>query len=234
MEKDRNRHELKYYISRQYESLLRNRLIHVLKPDANMNGALEYTVSSLYFDDIYDTAYNEKQEGLQTRTKYRIRIYNGEDSLIRLEKKSKDGAATNKQSCKLTKDEYYRILSGSAANPGDKQAPPLNGFYRDMVMRYLRPKVIVEYDREALICDASELRITFDRHLRVSTNTFDLFERSNTRCFVLPEDMTILEVKFNCFLPDYIRGILAMVDSHSLAISKYVLCREKLNEIKEL
>ena len=102
------------------------------------------------------------------------------------------------------------------------------------MLRLLRPKAIVEYDREALTGDSSELRVTFDRHLRVSYNTFDLFEKSNARYYVLPEDISILEVKFNSFLPDFMRGILAMVHNHSMAISKYVLCREKYNEIKEL
>lgn len=230
---DRNRHELKYYINGQYDSLLRSRLIHMLKPDENMNGAADYRVSSLYFDDIYDTAYNEKLEGLQFRKKYRIRIYNGDDKLIRLEKKSKNGTATNKQSCKLSREDYDSILSGRAKRFACSDSV-LDDFYCDMALRLLRPKVIVEYDREALTGGSSELRVTFDRHLRVSYNTFDLFENSNARHFVLPEDITILEVKFNSFLPDFMRGILAMVDSHSLAISKYVLCREKYNEIKEL
>ena len=42
----------------------------------------------------------------------------------------------------------------------------------------------------------------------------------------------ILEVKYNRYLPPYIRGLLSTVPSNACAISKYTLCRgfEPLDE----
>ena len=51
----------------------------------------DYVVSNIYFDDIYNSAYNEKLDGVKKRDKYRIRSYNGDDSYIVLECKAKQG-----------------------------------------------------------------------------------------------------------------------------------------------
>ena len=51
-----------------------------------------YTIRSLYFDDYCNSAYEEKDAGILMRKKYRVRIYNGSDKVIKLERKKKYGA----------------------------------------------------------------------------------------------------------------------------------------------
>lgn len=53
-------------------------------PHAGKNG---YMIRSLYFDDYWMSAYQEKSMGVLDRKKYRIRIYNYSDATIKLERK---------------------------------------------------------------------------------------------------------------------------------------------------
>ncbi len=50
--------------------------------DANTDIDGSYSVRSLYFDDYYNHAYNDKFAGVQNWTKYRIRIYNYAEKTI--------------------------------------------------------------------------------------------------------------------------------------------------------
>ena len=48
-----------------------------------------YSVRTLYFDDIRSTAMGDTLSGAPVREKYCLRMYNGDPSLLRLEKKTK-------------------------------------------------------------------------------------------------------------------------------------------------
>ena len=67
------RNEWKYLISVGEKELLRLRMspfLH-LDPHADEGG---YMIRSLYFDDYWNSAYEEKESGVLMRKKYRIRI----------------------------------------------------------------------------------------------------------------------------------------------------------------
>jgi len=70
------RHELKYLISYPDAALIKMRLNDLLEKDVHINPEGFYTVRSLYFDDYFNSAYNEKYMGVMSRQKYRIRIVN--------------------------------------------------------------------------------------------------------------------------------------------------------------
>ena len=44
----------------------------------------------------------------------------------------------------------------------------------------LRPRVIVDYEREPWILDAGTVRITFDMDVRAAVDGFDIFDRART------------------------------------------------------
>ena len=115
------RHELKYIITYpQYYELLGR-----LKPFMRRDGEFEdgYLVRSLYFDDMYNTAYYQKEAGDFKRCKYRIRIYNNcHDGVIKLEKKSKISEYISKTDENITPDEFYALLDGRQL-----QGPPPSG-----------------------------------------------------------------------------------------------------------
>ena len=70
------RHELKYYINYNHYHYLKNRIMYGLRLDKNALINDNYHIRSLYFDDIYNSAYKDKELGIYRRKKYRIRIYN--------------------------------------------------------------------------------------------------------------------------------------------------------------
>lgn len=108
---ERYRNEWKYLIDTAQKAAICNRLSPVLKLDKHAkNGG--YMLRSLYFDDYYNSAYEEKDAGVLRRKKYRIRIYDCSDSSIKLERKKKFGSYIFKESASLTKDEVYKILDG--------------------------------------------------------------------------------------------------------------------------
>lgn len=105
------RHELKYLISWADKAELTTRMSPVLKLDPHAtNGG--YFIRSLYFDDYWNTAYEEKDAGVLLRKKYRIRIYNCSDRSIKLERKKKFGSYIYKEAAPLTHAEFDAILAG--------------------------------------------------------------------------------------------------------------------------
>lgn len=219
------RHELKFYISERDYQLMRDRISLLLPQDEHSVDERGYMIRSLYFDNVHDHDLIQKNNGVFRRKKFRIRTYNYSDSVIRLEKKSRQGEYILKSSVPITRDEYERLLEWDYLFLKEKEDPIYQEFYYYLNNYYMKPRVIVDYVREAYIGSMSNIRITFDKELSFVTNTTDLFEEGFVSEEVLDYPKTILEVKYDEFLPDYIRQMLQL-DSHTRsAISKYVHCR---------
>lgn len=225
MKKPVYRHELKYRINLPEWALLRSRLPAGVQRDEHAGENGEYMIRSLYFDDYWNTAYEEKEIGVLTRCKYRIRLYNCSDAVINLERKSKYGAYIRKESAPLTREETMRILEGDYGFLIKKPQNLLREFYYECTSRIMRPRVVVDYDREPFILHAGDVRITFDKHIRAGMGSFDaLFDPELPTVDVLPGDSMIMEVKFTQFLPGLVRKLLPPSSSELTAASKYVLC----------
>ena len=219
------RHELKYFITPAEMSVLRNVLTPVMQLDPNGNENNEYHIRSLYFDTINDDALEEKIAGVGNRKKYRMRIYNFSDKVIKLECKSKYGDLISKQSVSIPRDLAEQLIAGDPEGLQRMRHPLLHDVYREMKTRLLRPAVIVDYVREAYIHPAEDVRITFDKTLRTGLYSHDIFNPSIPTYPVFDDPVEILEVKFNEFLPTYIQAILSGVTAQRSAISKYTWCR---------
>lgn len=226
------RHELKYLINEGTAQALRARLMPLMTPDPHgENGG--YRVTSLYFDDIYNSAYNDKLNGIDTRRKFRARCYGLDPSHITLEAKHKDGEFVSKISMPLTREQYDSLLacdcSFMSAHDGDEDA--FGEFYRSDRLTRLRPKAIVDYRREALICPHGNVRITFDRRLSACFDTVDMFSPKAFCSPVLPKEI-ILEIKFDSYLPAAISAVLQGLEAPQLSVSKYIICCDKITEVK--
>lgn len=110
-----------------------------------------YFIRSLYFDDYLQSGLLDKIEGVEKREKFRIRFYNMDDRLIRLELKQKIGALTRKISAPLTRGQADAILAGDIWALYGSEEPLLRNFYLKARTRLLRPAVIVDYTREAYV-----------------------------------------------------------------------------------
>jgi hypothetical protein len=74
----------------KYEALtLRSKLKALMRSDPNANENGSYFIRSLYFDTYDDKTLIEKLYSVPYRYKYRVRLYNHDSSVIKLEKKKK-------------------------------------------------------------------------------------------------------------------------------------------------
>ena len=219
------RHELKYFINPAELEALRARLSPVLQLDSHCRNGEPYAIRSLYFDDICDSAYYDKAAGVMHRDKYRIRIYRNSDKEIFLERKRKMGDLIQKSSTQITRRLCEQLISGDPRGLQTSSNLLLQDMYVQMRTRLLRPAVIVDYVREAYLHPAENVRITFDLNLRSGLASQDLFNPKIATVCPLDENVQILEVKFDRYLPDHIARLLAGVEADRSAISKYVLCR---------
>ncbi|MBQ7114255.1 MAG: polyphosphate polymerase domain-containing protein [Clostridia bacterium] len=220
------RHELKYYINRGSYTLLSKKLALTLEQDkyARKNGG-EYFIRSLYFDDMNDSAFREKLDGVDNRDKFRIRIYNMSDAAIKLECKHKENGYILKKSVMLSREEYERLMKGDYTFLLHRNEPFARRMFAEFATKPLKPRVIVDYMREAYTFPLEDVRITFDKDVRTGMRSTDLFNARIPTYPVIDGYDMVLEVKFNRYLPTYVRSLLQL-DAHTRsAVSKYCLCR---------
>ena len=139
------------------------------------------------------------------RKKYRIRIYNYSAESIKLERKKKFGSYIYKEDAPLTKDEVQKILSGEYEFLLKSPYSLCREFYIECMSNMMRPRTIVDYEREPWIMDDSTL----------------------PALSVLEPGKLIMEVKFTEMLPQILRNLLPPQAAEFTAVSKYVLCYEK-------
>ena len=221
MDRKVDRHEIKYIISRFEAEILKRRLPALLRPDAHAGADGSYFIRSLYFDDPDYTAYREKLDGVKERTKYRIRFYNMDESVIFLEKKTKDGDMTGKDSVRLTRAGAEAFIRGDEGLPRLKG---LGGELGRLRQGAWRPAVIVDYDRLAYTYPIGNVRVTIDSTVRTAPYRYDIFDPRLLDIPVLDEGEVVLEVKYDAFLPAPVRELLHGVRKQRCAVSKYTKC----------
>ncbi len=141
------RHELKYFIHPTEVEALRIRLRAAMNMDPHCIGGRPYVIRSLYFDDVSDSAYFDKMDGVMNRDKYRIRIYRYSDQEIFLERKRKLGDLIQKSSVQITRRLCEQIMSGDPRGLYRSSNPLLQDVFVQMRTRLLRPSVLGVYER---------------------------------------------------------------------------------------
>lgn len=217
------RHEVKHEISSLDMYILRQRLKAVMVPDSHARGG-RYEVRSLYFDNLDDKALREKLDGVSIREKYRIRLYNNDPSVIHLERKFKQGGLGYKELALLTEKQAKQIVGGDIRWMAESADEVILGFYSRIRGEGLAAKVIVDYTREPFVFYPGNVRVTLDYNIRTALRCTDFL---NTSCTTVPvpDSPCILEVKWDNFLPDVVRGMVQLGDRHRTAFSKYAACR---------
>ena len=220
------RNEKKYYLHAFEYITLRAKVATLLSLDRNSIDSDGYGIRSLYFDGVHDHSLYDKNDGIFNREKYRIRIYNESDKKINLERKSKYGSFICKESASLSREEYDAVLVGNYEVLSQLSHPLIKDFYMALMYRRFRPTAITDYIREAYVYELGNVRITFDKKLAAGVNTPDILNPKLILEEALLPQQTVLEVKFDEFLPDNIRQLLQPERFVQSAISKYVICKE--------
>lgn len=217
------RHEWKHEITVSDLIALRQRLRTLMAPDAHgTDGA--YQIRSLYFDTPTDKALREKLDGVDPREKFRIRYYDGDISMIRLEKKSRRSGLGSKASAPLSPQEVRNIMDGARRWMAGCGRPLVEELYHKMVVQGLQPKTIVDYTREAFVYAPGNVRVTLDHHIRTGMQCVDFLDPDRVTVPV-GDAPAVLEVKWDAFLPDLIRDAVQTVGRRTARFSKYAVCR---------
>lgn len=220
------RHEYKYLIDAMQQKLLQIYAAGTLNPDSHADEEGEYLIRSLYFDGPDDHCFYENENGFDPREKYRIRFYNGDKSRIVLECKAKMRTMTHKTGCLITRRQCEDFMEGRIPEVLSAVSEGQAAMFNQMRIQNLRPVVIVQYRRKPYICRAGNVRVTFDESI-ASSNEIDGFLREDIFLRqVLPKGQSILEVKWDEFLPGYIKEQLELDSLQWTSFSKYYLCRK--------
>jgi hypothetical protein len=218
------RHEYKHRLNAMDYTVLSSRIRAVLCRDSHTNERGKYRVRSLYFDTPNDRALREKISGTDRREKFRIRRYPGGPERVSLEKKIKVKGLCAKKSEILTPDECERIIRGDIDWMIGDNRPLLVEFYSKIRGQLLRPKVIVEYVREPFVYAAGNVRITFDCGIRTGS-MFRAFPHDDMPLIPAGDEIVLLEVKYDAYLPDFIANLIQVDNRRAAACSKYAIAR---------
>lgn len=218
------RHEIKFTLSKKDMLDIKHKMKDVLTIDRDIEG---YSLRSLYFDSINDIDYHEKQAGDLNRKKIRLRIYDPNSDFVKLELKAKHDSHQLKESLIINKKCAKEIIKGNydvLLNYDDEIATKI---YLILRQNCYRPKTIVEYNRIAFI-SPNNTRITLDFDIKCARYVDDnFFDEKINYIDIINSTEAVLEVKFNNFLEDYIKVLLAKYISDKESFSKYAMSRNK-------
>ncbi|MCM1542614.1 MAG: polyphosphate polymerase domain-containing protein [Blautia sp.] len=221
------RHELKFLCGEGELRLLERRIRNICALDSHVGENGRYTIRSLYFDTYDDQCFHENEAGVDQRKKYRIRIYDGKTDVIHLECKETMHDLKRKESCALTLQQCRQLIGGKLVTEALPGQELLERFLAVRSMSLLLPKVIVEYVRTPYVYAAGNVRITFDRNIRSSSDMGRFLEPQISGRRVMAQDSHILEVKYDEGMPGAVRELLATgQDLSRISFSKYCLCRQ--------
>lgn len=218
------RHENKFIISYAQKVAIENSIAAILERDSHLVGDT-YNIRSIYFDDYDHTCFYENENGVDPREKFRIRIYDGNDRMIRLELKKKQNLMTQKLQCTLNREQVEQIVEGEPLEHFDDLHPLLRKFELQRMCRMLHPDVIVEYDRVPYVYNLGNVRITFDMNISTSNDFEHFFCQTISKRPIMMTDMLICEVKFDEFLPNYIEDLICNNIEQRTSFSKYYMCK---------
>jgi hypothetical protein len=117
-------------------------------------------------------------------------------------------------------------MAGRIPEPESSVSPRQAAMFTQMRLRCLRPVVIVQYVRTPYICQAGNVRVTFDYNIASSNDVAGFLEPEIALRQILPKGQSILEVKWDELLPSYIKEQLELDSLQWTSFSKYYLCRQ--------
>lgn len=226
-----HRFEFKYVLSQKQYQAIKEELLNYTDydPYCLRNSDKSYMVYSLYYDSPNYSAFWDKIDGLNERSKFRFRVYDiNPQNLpdVYLEIKHKKNFVITKDRAKLNYEKY--VSSHNSHNleilnyegiPLDQKKVVDSLIYNALRFNF-RPAIFVAYKREAFIGKHhANIRITFDRDIK-SYKTDSLFLKYKQPDTVLSRDV-ILELKFNGSLPWWFHHFIQKYDLAREAHSKY-------------
>lgn len=216
------RNEKKYRIDQITKLRIIKMLEEIMKRDEYSKNE-SYKVRSLYFDTIYNKDYIEKKSGIEKRRKIRLRTYNENEDLVKLEIKEKINEVQRKESVLIKKNAALKLINGDYDVLRLIKSPIAKKIQYIMQLELYKPTCIIEYERTAFVLEENDTRITIDENIRSTESNFDLFSKKLMVNKVM-EDI-VLEVKYDRFLLSYIKDTLDYINKLDVSSSKYCIGR---------
>lgn len=222
------RHEYKYPLTNGQMAMENAKICAIAQRDVHVGKEGFYNIRSLYFDDYENSCYLDNENGVDAREKYRIRIYNRNVERITLEIKEKVKGKTSKRSCSISLSQCRQLMAGMIPDNIRPQQQILHKLAYLMAVKRMHPVVIVDYDRVPYVYRISDanVRVTFDYHIMSVSDISTFLDENVMGRSVMPVGWSLMEVKFDNFLPDEIREILQLDGLRADTFSKYYLCRK--------
>lgn len=218
-----HRHEEKYLLSPLQAAHARSVLDGLLKRDSH-SAAGAYFIRSLYFDTPADDDYTDKLLGISERRKLRLRLYDVNCTALKLEIKEKQGAVSHKVSQTVTREQAQALICGQPEYLMQLKTPAALQVYRMFQTQGRRPAALVDYRRTAWVGPLEHLRITLDEQVSAAKSAA-LFDPHVNTVKLHSAGVVILEIKYDHYIPGYLRGPLSSVGGVPMSISKYATAR---------
>ncbi|MBT5939764.1 MAG: polyphosphate polymerase domain-containing protein [Rhodospirillaceae bacterium] len=229
-----SRFEIKYQLNYLQRKAFFDRISGILTPDIHNREVNGYGNYSIYYDSPGQRYSNEKEEGLALRTKPRLRIYKRLSDLEpvayffelkhRIDSRvAKERVAIGMEDAKILLDPTYLDEKNI-----EVQSPVLSKFYY-LARRFdLRPVLCVFYHRQAFTSEHFPgLRITFDSFVSGCARTV-LDNKPNNFTPILPHNNSIVEVKYNDRVPNWISQVVNCLEMQQVSVSKYATAADIL------
>lgn len=234
------RYEFKYFLSNNIAEEIKSHAskFMVLDKFADINKKNTYLVRSVYFEDNFNSNFDEKVDGHRIRKKFRIRFYSNSfnEGPIFLETKGRNLERTYKRRVRINFSDIESIKEKKKIiNLLNKypKSTPVQDFVFEFLKKKLKPKILIDYERQPFINKHGlYFRLTFDQNLSCINinNSFSNINKNPT--ILCKAGYTILEVKFDRGIPLWFHRIIQSYNLRRQSISKYVLgmCYSKLGQ----
>ena len=235
------RYEFKYFLPKKISEDIKNQVNNFMDIDKNADSKLnkEYFVRSIYFEDDFNSNFDEKVDGHRIRKKFRFRHYGKnleDDGPIYLETKGRNLERTYKRRIKIDKSDVELIKKNKflyKLSQKYSNSQTINEFVFESYRKNLKPKVIIDYMRRPYVNKHGlYFRLTFDQKIsciNLNNNLDNSYLNQNISC---KTGYTILEVKFDRSIPLWFHRIIQSYNLRRQSISKFVLgmCYSKLGQ----
>ena len=229
-----SRFEFKYIINKNLSKIIQEEIKNFTISDYFSKKNEKYLVRSLYFDNNIFSNFNEKIDGIKNRHKFRIRTYADEKNKlipIYLEMKGRDNQRTFKNRTKIKFEDLNTFCNNkNLFNLKKKYSENklIDQFIFDSYRKKILPKVVVDYNRQALLSkNGLYFRLTFDSDIK-SCSSQNLFEKEHEWKLCIPGN-DILEVKFDLNIPPWFHRMIQNYQLKRISVSKFVLGMESTN-----
>lgn len=227
----RQRFELKYFVSEEKAQQIRFYVQSFLKCDAFgiTQPRRSYLVHSIYLDSNNLRTYQDTMNGNRNRFKLRIRYYDHENSPVFFEIKRRYNKVIRKKRAQVHREAIPELLGGQIpalhhlVHHNTEQMDALSHFCTLLNRLNARPNVHVSYFREAYEQETTgSVRVTFDRNVQSrKVSDFEMVTGvpQNRPVF---GNTVIFEIKFTDTFPPWLKELTQLYHLQQTSAAKYV------------